>query len=439
MLWGVLILFEAVTTAILAFRLKVPAAGILIMIYIILMKITFFSFSNLGFQFNFGTTSDMGFFYKGNETLLIYSIIFWAVAISLIWVPRNIEWLKGFQSSLATKMGKRSGTPLLAIIITILFSNLLFMDKSALWSNNEYLLITGPRGYFLQPNIAMILITAMNIGAVMCSIFLPFYLRKNRTQALLALSAWLFWFVFYLSAGSRLTAIMFFSLFAIQFLLSRGRMALMHLVVGFFGAFIIMMIALATRASGEFGISHFFDALSFFSGKVAWDFAIFSWLNFMQGIFITSDGIIYEQYFKNEYKLLSFSPLPSFIDSFDEVRKGAQIMLHKSVPMSGISEIYHFGALYFLFYICVLVFILRTAHKAFRSKSYYLTAFANFYIFIMFVVMNGYAVRNSFRQTLLAYAVLVIAGVLARLKRSLTENWKKPKAHIVIKQQPKLY
>lgn len=434
MLWGILIFIEAVTTAVLASRLKVPAAGILIMSYIVLMKITFFSFSNLGFRFDLGATSDMGYYYKGNETLLIYSIFFWAVATSLIWVPRNIEWLKEFQSSLNSKMGKRSGTPLLGIILLILISNLVFMDGSALWSNKEYLFITGPKGYSLPPSIAMLLITAMNIGAVICSIFLPFYLRKNRTQALLASSAWLFWFAFYLSAGSRLAAIMFFSLFAIQFLLSRGRWALIHLVVGFTGAFIIIMIALATRSSGEYGISHFFDALSYFSGKVAWDFAIFAWVNFMQGIFITSDGIIYDQIYNTDYKLLSFSPLPSFIDSFDEIRKGAQIMIYKSVPMSGVAEIYHFGAPYFLFYTLALVFILRSAHKSFQTKSYYLTAFANFFIFIMFIIMNGYAVRNSFRQTLLAYAVIVLAGTMTKLKKPLARAWKKPKSpHLPLK------
>lgn len=427
MFWGILIFIEAATTLFLASRLKVPAAGILIISYIVLMKITFFSFSNLGFQFDLGATSDMGYFYKGNETLFIYSIFFWAVAATLIWVPRNIEWLKGFQLSLSSKMGKRSGTPLLAIILLILVSNLVFMNISALWSNKEYLFITGPKGYYLPPGIAMLLITAMNIGAVICSIFLPFYLRKNRTQALLASIAWLFWFAFYLSAGSRLAAIMFFSLFAIQFLLSRGRWALIYLVLGFVGAFIIMMIGLATRSSGEYGISHFFDAISYFSGKMAWDFAIFAWVNFMQGIFITSDGIIYDRVYSTEYKILSFSPLPSFIDSFDEIRKGAQIMIYKSVPMSGIAEIYHFGVFYFLFYIFALILILRTAHKSFRSKSYYLTAFANFFIFIMFIIMNGYAVRNSFRQTLLAYAVIVFAGTIPKFKNILVRTWKKPK------------
>ena len=425
MLWGILIFIEAIFTFILASRLRVPAAGILIMSYIVLMKITFFSFSHLGLQFNLGVTSDMGYYYKGNQTLLIYTFLFWCTAISLIWIPRNVEWIQGFRKSLNSKMGKRSGTPLLAIILTILVTNLIFMDQSSVWSNQEYLLITGPKGYNVPANLAMLFIAGMNIGAVICSIFLPFYLKKSSTQAILAFCAWLFWFAFYLSAGSRLAAVMFFSLFAIQFLLSRGRMAVAYLVIGFFGAFVIMMIALATRASGEYGISNFFNAISYFSGKVAWDFAIFSWVNFMQGIFVTSDGIIYDQFYNTDYKLLSFSPLPSFIDSFDEVRKGAQIMIYKTVPMGGIAEIYHFGLGYFLFYICALILILRTAHKSFKSKFYYLAAFANFYIFIMFIIMNSYAVRNSFRQTLVAFAVVVFAGLYTKLKKPLLRTWGK--------------
>ena len=429
MLWGILILFEAITTLILASRVRVPAAGILIMSYIVLMKITFFSFSHLGLQFNLGVTSDMGYYYKGNETLFIYTVIFWCIAFSLVWIPRNIAWLEGFRESLSTKMGKRSGTPLLAIILLILTSNLVFMNQSAVWSNQEYLLITGPKGYNLPANLAMLFIAGMNIGAVICSIFLPFYLRRSSTQALLAFSAWLFWFAFYLSAGSRLAAVMFFSLFAIQFLLSRGRMALVYLIIGFFGAFAIMMIALATRASGEYGVSNFFNAISYFSGKVAWDFAIFSWVNFMQGIFITSDGILYDQFYPIEYKLLSFSPLPSFIDSFDQIRQGAQVMIYKTVPMGGIAEVYHFGILYFIFYLCALILILRTAHKSFKTKHYYLTAFANFYIFIMFIIMNSYAVRNSFRQTLVAFAVIVTAGLLTKFKKNLIKSWGKKRVH----------
>lgn len=427
MLWGLLIFIEAMTTIILAGRIKAPAAGILIMAYIVLMKATFYAFSHLGLQFNLGVTSDMGYYYKGNETLGIYTVLFWSIAFSLVWVPRKANWLNSFRSSLETKISKRSGTPLLIILLTILILNIILMNKSAIWLNHEYLLITGPKGYYLPPNIAMLFIAGMNIGAVICSIFLPFYIKKSRTQALLACAAWFFWFAFYLSAGSRVAAVMFFSAMAIQFLISRGKTSIIYLLVGFFGAFIIMMIALATRASGEYGVSNFFGAISYFSGKVAVDFAIFSWVNFMQGIFITSDGIIYDHFYNTDYKFLSFSPLPSFIDSFDKVRQGSQIMIYSTVPMSGIAELYHFGISFFAFYIIALIFILRAAHKSFGSKFYYLTAFANFYIFIMFIIMNSYAIRNSFRQTLLAYAVIVGTGLFVSIKKALAREPMRPR------------
>lgn len=116
------------------------------------------------------------------------------------------------------------------------------------------------------------------------------------------------------------------------------------------------------------------------------------------------------------YKILSLSPLPSFIDGFQNVRSSNEVRLNVFVPLSAISEIFHFGIVYMLVYLFGLSYLYRLSNIAVSSGS--ALGIATGYPVFGFItaITFQYSVRTSWRFVLLSIIFLSILNY-ARSRR----------------------
>src|SRR5262249_12338787 len=117
--------------------------------------------------------------------------------------------------------------------------------------------------------------------------------------------------------------------------------------------------------------------------------------------------------FNLKYKILAFSPLPSFVDGYSSIRSDSEQRLHDYVPMSGIGELYHFGWLYICVLLVGLTMFIR-AHTALAAKAPVIFIVCNFLIMFSLYVLFSYPVRNALRFFWIAVILFVAADFAKR-------------------------
>ena len=119
------------------------------------------------------------------------------------------------------------------------------------------------------------------------------------------------------------------------------------------------------------------------------------------------------------FKVLSFSPLPSFIDKFQEVRAIYDVRINVYGPFSTYAELYWFGALWYALFMLIVVVSLRQSEKAWRLNggglvvkglailSFALTAYGHMFT-------HQYPIRSSLRWIILSGIIGFAACYIAK-------------------------
>jgi hypothetical protein len=223
------------------------------------------------------------------------------------------------------------------------------------------------------------------------------------------------------TGGSRTAAISLGIFVTIYAILAPKRK--MTIIIPIFGLAVLAYVsALIARGEGEFGLSMLFkDLLLPFNSDQGSSMTNYI-SNLFQGIFITSDGFDYSAEFGSKYKILSLSPLPSFIDHFVTIRDAEEIRLSIYVPMSAFTEVQKFGIVYTAVFWATVFLLTRKLLTAQRSLGlfYY---FVSVYELLMMVEAGAYPTRNVYRQFLYLYVVIwVIQNYVANREGKQTEK-----------------
>ncbi|MCG9736455.1 hypothetical protein L1D51_21095, partial [Pseudoalteromonas shioyasakiensis] len=131
--------------------------------------------------------------------------------------------------------------------------------------------------------------------------------------------------------------------------------------------------------------------------SLVWDVGIFnvffmSLYNLAEGGLNIANSFLIDQRHSELYKILSFSPLPSFIDGFSSISETESIRLHTYVPMSGISEVYLFGGVYpFVFYFFLYIIFVNVERLRFTKGPG---------LYVLFSVITLYSVSTLFSYSL---------------------------------------
>jgi hypothetical protein len=302
----------------------------------------------------------------------------------------------------------------IVIILYLLNFATLFHFSSVNYSNflyySEYLLIRDTQYIGIISPLIKTIHTLMPIIGIILSPLSIYYAERRRIGFwLLAMPPYLYCIFFTAALASRVLIIYFVFMALTDYLMKRK--FTFRQCLYFICSIISYGTIFALRVKKDsFGIYPFIQTV--ISGEfLVWDNFAFSIYNFFTGGFVMAEAFQrVNLYYPPIYKLLSFSPLPSIIDGFSEVRH-YQHRLFIYGPFSSFAEAYHFGWTYFLVFFLILAIVLYQTTKMWRENpnivSFVLLTPFYYSVFLMF----SYPIRSVFRWLILALLVAVISNI----------------------------
>lgn len=300
-----------------------------------------------------------------------------------------------------TRRNVRFSLYLLAILLLIHAYDL---DWSKVWVHYKYLVLKNPVTAGIDSSLTAIIHKGLGLVTIVSGALTVIYSRLHqRTLAALTLAIFTYTSVITLASASRWPAFAFFAIGITAWFLYGARRKWPILACA--GAVIFCYsAALYARRQPTIGLqpllANWADTLlSVPDLGISMLFGVFG------GGFVLADALLQRGIaYPSAYKVLSFSPLFSFIDGFHSV-VDAQARVNVSAPFNNLAELYHFGLSYLLAYIVFLFLGIKTLTRYWarygRGAGFLLLAPA----YLAFFHMNFYPVRNSFR--FFAYTVLL--------------------------------
>lgn len=272
---------------------------------------------------------------------------------------------------------------------------LVAINWSVVWSNSVYLTMTDPTKALLIDNaitrLAFTLVGPLGILAAATTAFTFCTGRGRLGIILLPVTAWSFFFG--LAAHSRAAA---------AYLILAGLVAAMFPRARF-AAILLILLGFVTTLSvlwGRGSSNHGFSSLPEFFNNIAAYYQV-SGLdavsNIYEGVFTTSEYFSRNFRFNYLYKILSLSPLFSFIDGYDSIRENYAIRLHYYVPNPAVSEVLSFGPVYALIYFSVLMTAGYQSAKLVVRRPGFVSLGLNALVMLSSYLQFTYDTRGQFR------------------------------------------
>ncbi|SOC81967.1 hypothetical protein SAMN05421890_0356 [Ensifer adhaerens] len=302
------------------------------------------------------------------------------------------------------------------MLIIYAFLHFLTREDDVFWNSNLYLLMMSPEGG-LSDNFSKFLGSIVApIYFVSCIMF-GVAASSKRFFAIVATGGVSIWLgILEVSAASRVAGIGVL-LFTIYRSATVGVFKFSVIASTALGLYLITA-ALAGRAIGAYGLDNFFMQLSSpMEAQVGFSDLL---TNLFQGALTTGDGLLLGGNFSETYKVLSLSPLPSFIDGFDKIREASEIRLGAYCPMGAVAELANFGQGYWITYCFVYLLMVVTINSrvvASRVSPLFIVA-ANG-IFSLFSIGGfTYPVRTINRILVYTFIIIVIAAIIGKTARN---------------------
>ncbi|GAA0661680.1 hypothetical protein GCM10009102_08120 [Sphingomonas insulae] len=293
----------------------------------------------------------------------------------------------------------------------------LCIDWSIVWSNSIYLTMTDPeKALVINNGLTRLIFTLVGPFGLVGAAALSFTMCSGRLRLSLALIPIMTWsFFFALSAHSRGSAAYLILAGLIAAMFPRARVAAVGLMVV---GFLTTLSVLWGRGSGNHGLA---SLPTYFSNIVAYyDVSgLDAVSNVYEGIFVTAEYFSRTFQFNNLYKILSFSPLVSFIDGYDTARDLYAIRLAAYVPNSAVSEVLSFGTPYAMLYFGVFLWSGYYSAKTLSKSPTLLTLGLNTLMFFGSYLQFAYDTRTNFRSF---FYIGLICWFIIRRQRQMTST-----------------
>lgn len=407
MIW-ILVTFEILLLLEAKRRIRVLSVFDMIGVYIIACQIAFYLAQYVPIV-DLYAAGQFGSYLSDNDGgLLLYFWVFlccYAATLGLR-VTKQVDMV-AVGSQAISALDRWLGLILLGCVLAALV-NFVSLDAGAIWYNNRYLLLSIPEGLAIRNGFTELVQSFSQIVGILAAFGFAVSLFTRKWPLALGFALVTGWyFSIGLAMSSRNAAILIFVIAVVaSVLVRRGRLS----VVGFLGllCLLVLMIALAGRSTREYGIAMIPDHLVSAVADTGNRFLLILG-NLTQGIFVTNDGFLLNPEHPELYKILSFSPFPSFIDGFESIRRVQEIRLHAFVPMSAITEAVAFGPLYTVIAAASLMLCVRLCVMASARSGVLFAMLMSAWVFLMFVQAGAYPMRNVYRQEVIAAVVLMIA------------------------------
>ncbi len=355
---------------------------------------------------------------KGSEYLMPFGVINLFIAVFLVFFISDVfshkgedqkNYIENFFKNINKKLrGMRYASAFFFIFYCC--AHYLTRDPDPLWSSNSYLLMLSlDSGY--SDTISRFLASIIVPVYFLCCIMVAVSYSSGQLVPMIGNGVPALWLaILQISAASRAAGVGFL-LFAVYRAASVGPLRPSVLVAATVGMYVIVA-ALAGRGTGMFGLENFFLQLaSPLKGQLGTSNII---ANLFQGALSTGDGLVLGGGFSEQYKLLSFSPLPSFIDGFDRIREASEIRLGPVCPMSAVAELANFGPAYWLAYSVGYISMVAFINSRFvvTRTSPVMVMAANGLFTIFSIVGFTYPLRNVSRMFVYISVLLLLFALL---------------------------
>lgn len=299
-------------------------------------------------------------------------------------------------------------------LYVFLFIYLYQVDIELIFYNESYLLINDPHALGVENKGAQLLHNASGfLGIIFSFLSGLFFMRKRYIEVVLYFPLAFLFFLLKLSLFSRWCPIILFSLLLPIVLFGKEKNNSIFRVGLYFFVFFFMFLLYASMITGRYGVGQgliaFSDALMSVFGNLN-QYIEFFFINVFGGAFVfleamQSDAVTYPLY----YKLLSFSPLPSFLDGWDYWGKYF-VMVNNFVPYNVLSELDKFGFQYFILYLIVVFFVFRACNKLFFSDKSLLPLIAAMPLYVYSLMFHFYFIRYSYKLLFVSFVLSLILG-----------------------------
>lgn len=316
-------------------------------------------------------------------------------------------------------------SPVAGLVVLVLCvaiaAHFLALDFEALLHFRRYFAIRDPaEAGIWNPVLATFHTSLPLVGCALGPLTVAYAQARKPMFAAVTTAAFLYALLVTIAFGSRFAVVQLVAVGVMFQVLGRRRLDWRAaLLFGLAGLTFVAIIGLRQGAGvgriGDYGLLPFLEAIArgpalLFEGILF--FALFTFFNggFVMARALSMTGLSYPL----SYKLLSFSPLPSAVDGFDQVRR-FEHRAHTYAPFSNFAEAYHFGPGYLILFLLLLFVVLVALTRFWRR---YRGSFAFFVLapaYYSFLKMQSYQLRTSFRWLLVTLAVIVLVETMMRL------------------------
>lgn len=307
-----------------------------------------------------------------------------------------------------------------SILISILiFVHVFCMNWSILWSNSTYLLI-GSLDSLIYTNIytKMIHMLYPLLGLIACMIFIISYLYKDYKTLFIICLPTIFSILLKIAEHSRYSSLYIAAMILCVLFFSKNKYQKIFISVFLSIIFLFnLMNSLVGRMNNDHGfysLRKYFDYIyiSFENGDLENTF-----MNIFEGVFVYGESF---SYFWHEYpfiyKILSLSPLPSFIDGYSEKASYYTFMLNPYVPMGAVGEIIIFGLPYMIYYIFIISLSIILNFLCLKKNMIFAFTFGLLLIVLASYLQFTYPIRNIFRFFYLSIFISIFFLYIRRMR-----------------------
>ncbi|WP_172331805.1 hypothetical protein [Mangrovicoccus sp. HB161399] len=302
------------------------------------------------------------------------------------------------------------GTPIVkhsyVILALLLFVRFCTIDIGVLWKNNQYLLINSVESLDYDNPITRLAKALTSIAALLAGFSLGGdIVARQGKRVIVGLVLVGVYLLFPIASASRSAVLPMASISLCLICIGNRKHVIPAVLAGIMGMVFFVMAQMA-RSTGEYGISVIPNYLKLLSHASFDDLIRMTVGSISQGFFITPDSIAFDAEHPIQYKLLSFSPMPSAIDGFSSILPLYEVRLHAFVPMSAVGEAFQFGLPYVVLFFLTVVVALRLNIKAANKENRILFVVTSALVTVFFINSFTYPMRNVYRNILVVIVIL---------------------------------
>lgn len=310
--------------------------------------------------------------------------------------------------------------PIMLLIITFIallgVLHFIELDKALLWYNTRYLTINVPEEMGITTLFGRIYHLLIGpLGFIFFPLSIYYIKRKKILFFLICILISMYGFILFFAADSRWAPLYLMGGLGFNLFISKKKLSFINIFLGFLFLFTYLKVLIG-RNLYVHGLSQSFLALRYISFSLVTDYLFGFLINTFQSALGFANSLLLGPFIDDTYKLLSFSPLISAIDGYENIREMYRVQIAPHVPMSAYDEVWHFGSHYMiLFFSVIIIWLRQTTNFYFNNRSITSMILLLPTYWVIFS-LSQYSIRTTWRYILLLTFISYVLNLRIKYK-----------------------